>query len=69
MLVLSRKVNERLILGKIVDGKLVQHATIVVVEIRGDKSRLGIDAEGYQIHRQEVWDAIKRGEKEQFNGE
>lgn len=54
MLVLSRKKNETIIIG--------DDITIVVVEIRGDKVRLGIEApKEVPVHRQEVYDAIKRG--------
>ena len=38
----------------------------MVVEIRGDKVRLGIDApRDVSVHRREVYDAIKRKESEQ----
>ncbi|MFM9196365.1 MAG: carbon storage regulator, partial [Planctomycetia bacterium] len=37
--------------------------TIVVVEIRGDKVRLGVEApKEVPVHRQEVYEAIARGE-------
>jgi carbon storage regulator len=53
MLVLSRKVNERIIIG--------DDITIVVNEIRGDKVRLGIEApKEVPVHRQEVYDALNR---------
>ena len=53
MLVLSRKKNESIV----IDNDI----TIVVVEIRGDKVRLGVDApKDVPVHRQEVYDAIKR---------
>lgn len=53
MLVLSRKKNEKIIIG--------QDITIVVVEIRGDKVRLGVEApKEVSVHRQEVYDAIAR---------
>ena len=56
MLVLSRKKNESIIINNDV--------TIVVVEIRGDKVRLGIEApKDVPVHRREVYDAIKRNEK------
>ena len=56
MLVLSRKKNESII----IDDKI----TIVVVEIRGDKVRLGIDApKEVPVHRREVYEAIKRSEQ------
>ncbi len=55
MLVLSRKKNESIIIN--------DHITITVVEIRGDKVRLGIDApKDVAVHRREVYDAIKRAE-------
>ena len=51
MLVLSRKKNESIV----VDDNIV----ITVVEIRGDKVRLGIEApREVPIHRSEVRDAI-----------
>ena len=53
MLVLSRKKNERIVIGKDV--------SVSVVEIRGDKVRLGVDApKEVPVHRQEVADAIAR---------
>ncbi len=52
MLVLSRKKNESIV----VDGAIV----ITVVEIRGDKVRLGIEApREIAIHRSEVHAAIQ----------
>jgi carbon storage regulator len=54
MLVLSRKKNESIVINNDI--------TIVVVEIRGDKVRLGIEApKEVPVHRREVYDAIKRG--------
>ena len=51
MLVLSRKRNESIV----IDGSIV----ITVVEIRGDKVRLGIEApREVPIHRQEIFAAI-----------
>jgi carbon storage regulator len=53
MLVLTRKCDEKIIIG--------DNITITVVEIRGDKVRLGIDAPvEIPVHRQEVYDAIQR---------
>ena len=55
MLVLSRKKNESIVIDKDI--------TITVVEIRGDKVRLGIVApKDVPVHRQEVWDAIRGAE-------
>ncbi len=53
MLVLSRKTNESIVINN--------EITIVVVEIRGDKVRLGVEApKEVPVHRREVYDAIKR---------
>ena len=55
MLVLSRKKDEKIVIG--------DNISIMVVEIRGDKVRLGIDApRDVSVHRREVYDAISRGE-------
>jgi len=55
MLVLSRKKNESIVIN--------DDITIVVVEIRGDKVRLGIEApKGVPVHRREVFDALRRDE-------
>jgi carbon storage regulator len=51
MLVLSRKKNESIVIN--------DDITVTVVEIRGDKVRLGIVApKEIPVHRQEVHDAI-----------
>jgi carbon storage regulator len=51
MLVLSRKKNESIVINSDV--------VITVVEIRGDKVRLGIVApKDVPVHRQEVYEAI-----------
>ena len=53
MLVLSRQRDESIMIG----DKIV----ITVVDIRGDKVRLGIEApQEIPVHRQEVYEAIKR---------
>ena len=58
MLVLSRKKNESIIINNDI--------TIVVVEIRGDKVRLGVEApKEIPVHRREVYDAIKRNERKE----
>lgn len=55
MLVLSRKKDECIVINNDI--------TIVVVEIRGDKVRLGVEApKEVPVHRREVYDAIARGE-------
>ena len=62
MLVLSRKSGEEIIM-KIPPCDVEQVVTVRVVEVRGDKTRLGIEAEGWvKVHRKEVQDAIDRGE-------
>lgn len=56
MLVLSRKKNESIIIN--------DHITVTVVEIRGDKVRLGIDApKEVTVHRREVYEAIQQNQK------
>ena len=53
MLVLSRKNNESIVIN--------DDIVITIVEIRGDKVRLGIEApSAIPVHRQEVYEAIKR---------
>ena len=60
MLVLSRKKDEKIVIGDSI--------TLMVIEIRGDKVRLGIAApRDVTVHREEVYDAIRR-EKEQEKG-
>ena len=61
MLVLSRKKNESIVINNDI--------TIVVVEIRGDKVRLGVEApKEVPVHRREVYDAIKRNAAVQSSG-
>lgn len=56
MLVLSRKKNESIIIN--------DDITITVVEIRGDKVRLGVEApKEVPVHRREVFDAIHRSQQ------
>lgn len=56
MLVLSRKKNECIIID--------DHITVTVVEIRGDKVRLGIDApKDISVHRREVYEAIQNQQR------
>ena len=53
MLCLSRKKDEVICVG--------ENIRIVIVEIRGDKVRIGIDAPaGVAVHRLEIYEAIKR---------
>ena len=58
MLILSRKRHESIVINN--DIK------IIIVEIKGDKVRLGIEAsKDVPVHRQEVFDAIKRNDSTQ----
>ncbi|MHC4443352.1 MAG: carbon storage regulator CsrA [Planctomycetota bacterium] len=53
MLVLSRQRDQTIMIGDDVE--------ITIVDIRGDKVRLGINAPSeIPVHRKEVYDAIKR---------
>ena len=53
MLVLSRQRDETIMIGDDIE--------VTVVDIRGDKVRLGITApKEISVHRKEVYDAIKR---------
>ncbi|MFQ5412880.1 MAG: carbon storage regulator CsrA [Phycisphaerae bacterium] len=57
MLVLSRQRDQTIMIGDEVE--------ITVVDIRGDKVRLGISAPRHiQVHRKEVYDAIRRENEE-----
>ena len=61
MLVLSRQKDESIIIGDDVE--------ITIVDVRGDKVRLGINApRSISVHRKEVYEAIQR-EKEQKSKE
>ena len=53
MLVLSRQRDETIMIGDDIE--------VTVVDIRGDKVRLGINApREISVHRKEVYDAIRR---------
>jgi carbon storage regulator len=61
MLVLSRKKNESIVIN--------DDITIVVVEIRGDKVRLGVEApKEVPVHRNEVYEAIRRNQEQSAKG-
>ena len=52
MLVLSRQKNESIMIG--------DDIKVIVVDIRGDKVRLGIEAPAdVPVHRREIWERIK----------
>ncbi len=55
MLVLSRKRDESIVIN--------DNIVVTVVDVRGDKVRLGFDApKDVPIHRREVYDSRKRSE-------
>lgn len=57
MLVLSRQKDESIMIGDDVE--------VVIVDVRGDKVRLGITApRSIPVHRREVYEAIKREKAE-----
>ena len=52
MLILSRKINEKIMIG--------EDISVSIIEIRGDQVRLGVDApKTIKVYRQEVFDAIR----------
>ncbi|MDR1411065.1 MAG: carbon storage regulator CsrA [Spirochaetaceae bacterium] len=56
MLILSRKVNEKIMIG--------DDISISIIEIRGEQVRIGVDApRTVKVFRQEVFDAIKAENK------
>lgn len=58
MLVLSRKKSETIVINDTI--------RITIVEIRGDKVRVGIDApKDVQVHREEIYEAIQKENKKQ----
>lgn len=62
MLVLSRKKNESIVID--------DNISVVVIEIRGDKVRLGIEApKNVTVHRKEIFDSIQTAELERCDGE
>jgi carbon storage regulator len=57
MLVLSRQRDESIIIG--------DNIVITVVDVRGDKVRLGIEApREVSVHRREIYEAIQRENKQ-----
>mgnify|MGYP001304073422 CR=1 FL=1 len=62
MLVLSRQKDDSIMIGDNVE--------VIIVDVRGDKVRLGITApKDVSVHRREVYDAIQREKAEQAKAE
>ena len=56
MLILSRKINEKIMIG--------DDISVSIIEIRGDQVRIGVDApKTVKVFRQEVFDAIRAENK------
>jgi carbon storage regulator len=56
MLILSRRINEKIVIG--------EDIVVSVVEVRGDQVKLGIEApRQVKVYRQEVFDAIQAENK------
>jgi len=56
MLILSRRINEKIMIG--------DDVSISIIEIRGDQVRIGVDApKTVKVFRQEVFDSIKAENK------
>lgn len=52
MLILSRKINEKIMIG--------EDISIAIIEIRGDQVKIGVDApRAVKVFRQEVYEAIQ----------
>lgn len=57
MLVVSRRPGEKIMIG--------HEIVVTLLEIRGDKVRIGIEApDVVPVHRQEVWASIQQEEKD-----
>jgi carbon storage regulator len=57
MLVLTRKVNQSIVIGDDVE--------VVVLEVRGEQVRLGIKApKAVTVHRKEIYDQIQEENRE-----
>lgn len=62
MLVLSRQKDESIVIGDDIE--------ITIVDVRGDKVRLGINApREISVHRREIYDAIQREKQTGKTGE
>ncbi|GHT93175.1 carbon storage regulator [Spirochaetia bacterium] len=56
MLILSRKVDEKIMIG--------DDVSVTIIEVRGDQVRIGVDApKNVKVFRKEVFDAIRAENK------
>ena len=56
MLILSRKIGEKIMIG--------DDISVSIIEVRGDQVRIGVNApKNVKVYRQEVFDAIKAENK------
>ena len=57
MLVLTRRINESIVIN--------DDVSVLVVEVRGDRVRLGIEApKDITVHRKEIYDVIQSTDSE-----
>ena len=57
MLVLTRRINESIVIN--------DDVSVLVVEVRGDRVRLGIEApKNVTVHRKEVYDVIRESDSD-----
>lgn len=60
MLILTRRLGEKLIIG--------ENVTVTMMDIRGNQVRVGIEApRDIQVHREEIYQRILK-ERERMNG-
>ena len=60
MLILTRRINERIMIG--------DDVTLEILSIRGNQVRLGIDADpSIAVHREEIYHKVKSGNFEYEN--
>lgn len=58
MLILSRMKNEKIMIG--------DNIVVTIIDLRGGKARLGIDAPAdVSVHRQEIWEKVRRQEQQE----
>jgi carbon storage regulator len=56
MLILSRRVNEKIVIG--------ENIVVSVIEVRGDQVKIGIEApKSVKVYREEVFEAIQNENK------